>query len=249
MAWTASGTKGDSFMNRKWLLFAAVLLVVFCGYLLLNTKQRIQLRGPSNGELKRRRVEIKATPAQRPSDAEVEARRPEVKAILEADKQRASALQSEVTRKDWFPYGGAHYPDLPTELLFSQSGRGLTLLKEAASKHDIEVWADENEMYRVLDLRSSKVKTCVLVIGDGGLCGACSWVVYAYGYYAPKDGDPKPWKLLYVGSGGPSTSNQYAIDRVYIDDKLGCLVFADGRTGKVTHTTRIAREIELMQER
>ena len=212
-------------MDKKWILLAVALLVVLSGYLLLG-------HIPSRGPLR----------------AEREATRAEVKAVLEGDKQRASTMQSEATPKDWFPYGGAHYPDLPGELFFAQSGKRVTLLRGAASKHEIDAWADQNEMSRVLDLRSSKVRRCILVMGDGGTCGVYSWVVYLYGYYLLKDGDPKPWKLLYVGGAGLHGMYPDSIGRVYIDDELGCLVFADSRTGKVSYATRIAREIELMQE-
>lgn len=138
---------------------------------------------------------------------------------------------------------GAHYPNLPHELDFSGIGQHIVVLNEAKNRHEIVKWADDNHLLRVQNVGYS-----FFVAMSDYLSGDELWAVYLYGYHPLKSGDPNPWKLLYVGSEGlkPIKSSE-DIQCVYIDGKTRSLVFANSRTGKITKSIRIDKELKLMK--
>lgn len=162
---------------------------------------------------------------------------------LENSHAKVTSQHEECIESDYrIPNEGAHYPSLPDELVFRGIGQRLTLLKEAESRHEIVAWADNNNLFHVQSLGS----LYFVVMGEC-TSGVEAWVVYLFGYYSVKNGDPKPWKMLYIGSVVPQ--HHHDIECIYIDDKTGSLVFANSRTGKVTKSLQIKQEIKMVEEK
>jgi len=78
--------------------------------------------------------------------------------------------------------------------------------------------------------------------------GRQAWNVFLYAYCPFKAGDPRPWKLLYVGGDELETRHVNDIDCIYIDVSKRSIVFAR-RRGEVIGTIPISTELAMFQKR
>jgi len=129
----------------------------------------------------------------------------------------------------------ACYPHLPREIVSTHLGLRIRLLPEAKERHQIVAWADGHELTRgsrIHSMWSTRPNVEWLLLMHIWTSGRQAWNVYLYAYHPTRTGDPRPWKLLYVGGDILETAHTNDIECTYVDSSTGALVFG-GRSGKV----------------
>ncbi len=125
----------------------------------------------------------------------------------------------------------AHYPHLPQEVVSAHLGVRLPLLSDAKDRQEIVGWADSHSLTRgsrIHSLLSLRPQAEWLLLMHIWTSGRQAWNVYLYGYRPFKAGDPRPWKLLYVGGDRLDTKGINDIECVYIDASKRALFSATG---------------------